>query len=105
MPSTGEGFGIVFLEAMGCGCPVVAGNRDGSVDALDNGKLGLLIDPLDVEAIAEAITGILQRQGNPVWLNPDALHNAAAQRFGPRAFSESLQRAMPEIFRGRAADA
>ena len=34
MPSTGEGFGIVFLEAAASGLPVIGGNRDGSVDAL-----------------------------------------------------------------------
>lgn len=55
MPSEQEGFGIVYLEALACGTPVIAGNRDGSVDALANGELGTLVDPLDVEAIATAI--------------------------------------------------
>lgn len=45
MPSTGEGFGIVYLEAASAGLPVIAGNRDGSADALLDGKYGSLIDP------------------------------------------------------------
>ena len=45
MPSTGEGFGIVFLEAAASGLPVIGGNRDGSVDALADGRIGRLIDP------------------------------------------------------------
>jgi phosphatidyl-myo-inositol dimannoside synthase len=44
LPSDKEGFGIVFLEALGCGCPVMAGNRDGSRDPLDDGRFGLLVD-------------------------------------------------------------
>ncbi len=55
MPSKGEGFGIVFLEALGCGKPVIAGNKDGSVEPLLNGKLGKLVDPDSVEQIAEAV--------------------------------------------------
>jgi glycosyltransferase involved in cell wall biosynthesis len=45
MPSTGEGFGIVFLEAAATGLPIVGGNRDGSVDALAEGRIGRLVDP------------------------------------------------------------
>jgi glycosyltransferase involved in cell wall biosynthesis len=60
MPSTGEGFGIVFLEAMACGCPVVAGNRDGSVDALADGTLGRLVDPDRPEEIAAAVVATLR---------------------------------------------
>ena len=60
MPSTGEGFGIVYLEAMACGCPVVAGNRDGSVDALADGELGRLVDPGDSAALLAAIEATLR---------------------------------------------
>lgn len=59
MPSIKEGFGIVFIEAMYYGLPVIAGNKDGSVDALCNGELGLLVDPLDTVAIETAIEKIL----------------------------------------------
>jgi phosphatidylinositol alpha-1,6-mannosyltransferase len=45
MPSTGEGFGIAFLEAAASGLPVIGGNCDGSVDALADGHVGRLIDP------------------------------------------------------------
>jgi phosphatidylinositol alpha-1,6-mannosyltransferase len=45
MPSTGEGFGIVFLEAAASGMQVIGGNRDGSIDALADGKVGFAIDP------------------------------------------------------------
>jgi phosphatidylinositol alpha-1,6-mannosyltransferase len=55
MPSTGEGFGIVFLEAAATGLPIVGGNRDGSVDALAEGKIGRLVDPSSREEITAAV--------------------------------------------------
>ncbi|MDB5200776.1 MAG: glycosyltransferase family 4 protein [Ferruginibacter sp.] len=60
MPSSKEGFGIVFIEAMYYGLPVVAGNADGSVDALRNGELGLLVDPENVSEIRIAIQTLLE---------------------------------------------
>lgn len=55
MPSKKEGFGIVFIEALVCGVPVVAGNADGSVDALMNGELGTLVNPDSINEIQNAI--------------------------------------------------
>lgn len=55
MPSEKEGFGIVFIEAMFYGKPVIAGNKDGSVDALANGELGTLVDPDNGKEISNAI--------------------------------------------------
>ncbi len=43
MPSTGEGFGIVFLEATACGVPVVGLDAGGTPDALQDGFLGTLV--------------------------------------------------------------
>lgn len=48
MPSSGEGFGIVFLEAMGCGLPVLGLEGNGSRDALQDGKLGKMINLKDL---------------------------------------------------------
>jgi len=61
MPSTGEGFGIVFLEAAAAGLPVIGGNCDGSVDALADGAIGTVVNPLRIEEIAEAIVAGLGR--------------------------------------------
>lgn len=55
MPSRKEGFGIIFIEAMHYGKPVIAGNKDGSVDALANGKFGLLVNPDDQIAVTNAL--------------------------------------------------
>jgi glycosyltransferase involved in cell wall biosynthesis len=94
MPSTGEGFGIVFLEAMACGTPVLAGNRDGSVDALDGGRLGHLVDPNNVDAIANGIIALLKQQGPAWWFDRQALHDAVIQRFGRTAFRETLRKVL-----------
>ncbi len=68
MPSKKEGFGIVFIEAMYYGLPVIAGNKDGSADALLNGKLGMLVNPDNQEEITSAIESMLARG---VFAKPD----------------------------------
>jgi glycosyltransferase involved in cell wall biosynthesis len=55
MPSRGEGFGFVFLEAMACGIPVIASRADGGFEAIREGELGVAVDPLDNDAICRAI--------------------------------------------------
>lgn len=54
-----EGFGIVFLEANMVGTPVVGGRSGGAVDAIADGETGLLVDPRDVEGLADRIVELL----------------------------------------------
>lgn len=54
-----EGFGIVYLEANAFGKPVVAGRSGGVIEAVEDGQTGLVVDPMDVDAIAAAIIKLL----------------------------------------------
>ena len=90
MPSTGEGFGIVFLEAAASGLPVIAGNRDGSVDALADGAIGRLIDPDDRGQLVDALVAALDGRpsGDP----------GLAQRFAVTNFSRTVDELVRRFF-------
>ena len=70
MPSRGEGFGFVFLEALASGVPVVGSKYDGGREALMDGKLGLLVDPASPAEIQAAITELLAA-GRPRGIPPE----------------------------------
>jgi glycosyltransferase involved in cell wall biosynthesis len=53
LPSLAEGFGLTALEAMACGTPVITSNTSSLPEVV--GDAGLLVDPYDVAAIAEAM--------------------------------------------------
>jgi phosphatidyl-myo-inositol dimannoside synthase len=59
MPSAGEGFGIVLIEAAACGVPVIGSCKDGSAEALLGGRLGHLVDPDDRSELMQVITEVL----------------------------------------------
>lgn len=58
-PALTEPFGLTLLEAAASGLPLVATENGGPVDIIGNCQNGLLVDPLDREAIAEALLKIL----------------------------------------------
>lgn len=59
VPSAYEGFGIVYLEAMGHGLPVIAGARGGAQDVVEEGVTGFLVPPEDSAALAERLAALL----------------------------------------------
>jgi glycosyltransferase involved in cell wall biosynthesis len=80
MPGRTEGFGIVYLEAMASGVPVVASSADASQEAVRDGRLGIVVDPNDLDSVKR---GILQSLRAPVGV-PEGLDYFSVERFRER---------------------
>jgi glycosyltransferase involved in cell wall biosynthesis len=102
MPSKGEGFGIVYLEAMACGKPTLGGNKDGAIDALCDGRLGALIDPDDPNELAETLVQMIQGvYPLPLMYQPHALRRAMLDIYGFDSFKQSLSEHLDSFFARR----
>jgi len=86
MPSSGEGFGIVYLEAMACGIPLVGSKTDGSREALRGGMLGALVDPCDPDEVFSTVLKLLKavEQKNLKPPGPESVNYFSAARFEHR---------------------
>ena len=62
LPSLKEGFGIVILEAMAASIPVIGTKVGGILDIIEDCKNGILVEPKNPEAIAEALLKIYSRE-------------------------------------------
>lgn len=92
MPSAGEGFGIVFLQAMATGVQVIAGSEDGSRDALGDGAFGTLVHPDKCEELASAILAAL---------DSPARTGDRTTRFKPERFTEYLNAIASALLRSK----
>ena len=90
MPSTGEGFGIVFLEAMACGTPALGLDVGGAKEALADGELGTTIS--EFELVAALVRLLSTRKADPV-----ALSVAVRERFGRDVFAKRLRIAVNQL--------
>ena len=88
MPSQ-EGFGIVYLEAIASGIPVVAGDADGSADPLQDGMLGWRVPHRDPEAVAAACVEVLM--GEDKRCDRDWLRKETLAAFGTDTFTQKVK--------------
>lgn len=71
MPSSDEGFGIVYLEAAACGLRVIGGAGGGSADAIPDDRVGAIVDPGDRDRLIETVTRLLgQGRVDPAAIEP-----------------------------------
>jgi phosphatidylinositol alpha-1,6-mannosyltransferase len=90
MPSTEEGFGIAFLEAMASGTPAFGLAVAGAPDALADGDLGIgVTEP----GIAAALARLLERPE----CNGEALADAVRARFGRQNFTAGARAAVARV--------
>lgn len=80
LPSTGEGFGIVFIEAMACGTPAIGLAVGGASDALGDGELGLATSEYLFE---DALVSLIKQHTR----DDTRLSAAVDYRFGPSQFA------------------
>jgi phosphatidyl-myo-inositol dimannoside synthase len=59
MPSRGEGFGLVYLEAMACGKPVIGGSHGGAPEVIDHGRTGFLVEYGDMDQLTNSLGTLL----------------------------------------------
>lgn len=89
LPSKKEGFGIVFIEALACGLPVICGNADGSIDAILDGKLGTAINVGDLTELESTIVKYLN---SPLTVNRRKnLQKECRDHFDEKHYREILQ--------------
>jgi glycosyltransferase involved in cell wall biosynthesis len=95
LPSTGEGFGLVFLEAMAFSKPVVATASGGTPDVVQDGVNGLLVPPGNARALKEALGRLLSDESLRRDLGRHG-EEMVRQKFRFAAFQSTLERILEE---------
>jgi glycosyltransferase involved in cell wall biosynthesis len=110
LPSRIEPFGIVVLEALSAGRPVIVSDRGGATEIVSDGKDGLVVDPFDSQALAAAIGRLLEDDGlrtrfteagrarvrDFAWDAVTARYTALYQEVAPGAAAASVRSSEPE---------
>jgi phosphatidylinositol alpha-1,6-mannosyltransferase len=89
MPSQGEGFGLVYLEAMRAGKPVLAARGSAAEEIVRHGETGILVDPNDRDELTAGLARLLGEPETAARLG-EAGHERWQREFGVGRFRERL---------------
>lgn len=94
-PSRTETLGLVLLEAMAAGCPVIAANAGGIPDIVTNGVNGFMFDPADEQGAVAATQKLLGMRAERELLRQNA--RVEAERWGWEGATRQLERFYIEV--------
>jgi glycosyltransferase involved in cell wall biosynthesis len=86
-----EDFGIAPVEALACGCPVVALARGGATETVDHGVTGILVDELTAPAFSAALSRVKDLPSTR------ATRRASAERFSAERFDRGFTTLVQEM--------
>jgi phosphatidylinositol alpha-1,6-mannosyltransferase len=95
MPSTGEGFGLVYAEAEACARPVVVSTYGGAPETVKDGETGFLADPTDIQANARALAKILGDRALAEEMGRKG-RLLAEKAFSPKTFEQNVLKVIAE---------
>ncbi len=98
MPSLGEGFGLVYLEAMRAGKPVLAARGSAAEEIVVEGQTGLLADPEDRPALRAALARLLGEPGTARRMG-EAGYERWRKEFGIERFRERVRGMLERLVR------
>ena len=90
LPSSSEAQGIVALEAMACGLPVVASAVGGLLGTIDDGHTGFLVAPGEVTALAQLLVEVLQDRARAETIGNAARQSVERHFSWPRAIEATI---------------
>lgn len=95
VPSYYESFGLVAIEAMAGGCPVIASRTGGLQHTIKHGTTGLLVEPKNHQALAEAIDYLLNNENERKKMARNAAHYT--KRYSWQGIAGELQNIYREV--------